>query len=108
MRKNLFLFLFPVLLAMVFPVMGFAQTRQLQQQVQPGPRLHLLLDAEWKFAFGNSADPAKDFNYSLETIFSKTGKGKGTAIDAAFDDSSWRRLQLPHDWAVELPFVESP
>ena len=61
MRKNLFLFLFPVLLAMVFPVMGFAQTRQLQQQVQPGPRLHLLLDAEWKFAFGNSADPAKDF-----------------------------------------------
>ena len=22
-----------------------------------------------------------------------------------FDDSKWRALDLPHDWAVELPFV---
>ena len=24
---------------------------------------------------------------------------------AKFDDSKWRALNLPHDWAVELPFV---
>ena len=24
-----------------------------------------------------------------------------------FNDSSWRSLQLPHDWAVELPFVNA-
>jgi hypothetical protein len=24
---------------------------------------------------------------------------------AGFDDSKWRTLNLPHDWAVELPFV---
>ena len=23
-----------------------------------------------------------------------------------FDDSQWRQLDLPHDWAVELPFDE--
>ena len=32
---------------------------------------------------------------------------KGDAADAAnsaFDDSSWRKLDLPHDWAIEGPF----
>ena len=29
---------------------------------------------------------------------SPSAKGK-------FDDSKWRTLNLPHDWAVELPFV---
>ena len=24
--------------------------------------------------------------------------------DPAFDDRIWRRVDLPHDWAVELPF----
>jgi beta-galactosidase len=62
----------------------------------------------WKFHFGHAADPAKDFNYSIATIFSKTGGAARTAIDARFDDSKWRTLDLPHDWAVELPFVNSP
>ncbi len=30
-----------------------------------------------------------------------------TAIDPKFNDSGWRELSLPHDWAVELPFVNS-
>jgi beta-galactosidase len=29
----------------------------------------------------------------------------GTAIEPRFRDSAWRTLDLPHDWAVELPFV---
>ena len=28
-----------------------------------------------------------------------------TFAKAKFDDSKWRTLNLPHDWAVELPFV---
>jgi beta-galactosidase len=29
--------------------------------------------------------------------------------DAACDDSGWRRLDLPHDWSIELPFhADSP
>ena len=69
-------------------------------------RQKINFDENWKFAFGNAGDPKKDFNYSLVTIFSKTGAARGTAIDARFNDSSWRNLDLPHDWAVELPFQQ--
>ncbi|MGF2411974.1 beta-galactosidase GalA [Ferruginibacter sp.] len=63
------------------------------------------LDNDWKFHFGHAANPEKDFNYSIKTIFSKSGGAAGTAIDAKFKDSAWRTLNLPHDWAVELPFA---
>ena len=68
-------------------------------------RKKINFDDNWKFALGNAADPKKDFNYGIVTIFSKTGAARGTAIDPRFNDSSWRSLDLPHDWAVELPFV---
>lgn len=63
------------------------------------------MDADWKFHFGNTNDPSKDFNYSIHVIFKKTGEAVGTAIDPKYNDSDWRKLNLPHDWAVELPFV---
>lgn len=66
------------------------------------------LDDDWKFHFGHASDPSKDFNYGLAVIYSKTGKSEQTAIDPNFDDSGWRMVQLPHDWAVELPFIQSP
>ena len=47
---------------------------------------------------------SKDFNYSIVTIFSKSGVGTGTPADHSFNDSAWRKLNLPHDWVVELPF----
>lgn len=75
---------------------------------QTNSRSHLNIDTHWKFHFGNAADPAKDFNYSIATIFSKSGGAFRTAIDPRFNDSTWRTLDLPHDWAVELPFVETP
>ena len=68
-------------------------------------RQHINFDNDWKFAFGHAANPEKDFNYSIRTIFSKSGGAAGTAIDPDYQDSSWRTLNLPHDWAVELPFV---
>jgi hypothetical protein len=37
--------------------------------------------------------------------FLNPGGAFGTAIDPRFRDSAWRTLDLPHDWAVELPFV---
>ncbi len=69
------------------------------------PREQLLFDFGWKFQFGNGCDPAKDLGFGVnQGDFAKTGdfefaKGK-------FDDSKWRKLNLPHDWAVELPFVD--
>lgn len=68
-------------------------------------RQQLNFDADWKFQFGNAANAEKDFNYTIATIFSKSGGAANTAIDPKFDDSKWRQLNLPHDWAVELPFV---
>ena len=68
------------------------------------PREQLLFDFGWKFQFGNGVDPARDLGFGFgQGDFAKTGefefsKGK-------FDDSKWRTLNLPHDWAVELPFV---
>jgi beta-galactosidase len=68
-------------------------------------RKQVSIDHNWKFAFGHASNPEKDFNYGLKTIFSKSGAAAGTAIDPKFNDSSWRTLNLPHDWAVELPFT---
>ncbi|MCR6720309.1 MAG: DUF4982 domain-containing protein [Chitinophagaceae bacterium] len=68
-------------------------------------RKRVSLDRDWKFAFGHAGNPEKDFNYGIRTIFSKSGGAFGTAIDSRFEDSTWRSLHVPHDWAVELPFV---
>ena len=68
------------------------------------PREKLLADFGWKFKLGNADDFAKDLDFGKDQgDFAKTGDFK--FAKAGFDDSSWRSLNLPHDWAVELPFV---
>ncbi len=71
------------------------------------PRERLLMDSNWKFAFGHATDVTKDFDHATGQFshFAKTGFGAG-ASKQDFDDSGWRVLDLPHDWAVELPFSE--
>ncbi|MBN2165738.1 MAG: glycosyl hydrolase 53 family protein [Marinilabiliaceae bacterium] len=71
-------------------------------------RLRLNFDEGWKFHLGHAADPSKDFNFKVANIFAKTGKTENTPINTSFDDGDWRDIQLPHDWAVELPFENSP
>jgi len=67
------------------------------------PREQLLFDFGWKFTFGNGSDPSKDLGFGFgQSDFSKVGDFK--FAKAGFDDSKWRSLDLPHDWAVELPF----
>ncbi len=68
------------------------------------PREKLLFDFGWKFQFGNGVDPARDLNFGYgEGDFAKTGDF--AFAKTKYDDSKWRTLNLPHDWAVELPFV---
>jgi beta-galactosidase len=69
-------------------------------------RRHINMDNDWKFHLGSANNPEKDFNYGIETIFAKSGSASGTAIDNHFKDSSWRSVDIPHDWAVELPFAD--
>jgi beta-galactosidase len=68
------------------------------------PRERLLFDFGWKFFQGHGTDPARDLGFGMgQGDFAKSGD-----FDFArekFDDSKWRVLDLPHDWAVELPFV---
>jgi len=68
------------------------------------PREHLLFDFGWKFFPGHANDPARDLGLGKDQgDFAKSG-GFDFAQEK-FDDSKWRTLNLPHDWAVELPFV---
>jgi beta-galactosidase len=73
-------------------------------------RERLLLDYGWRFALGNANDPEKDFGFgklSREGTYAKAGRVTGPAAPR-FDDSAWRKVDLPHDWAVELPFLNDP
>src|SRR5947209_4809876 len=66
------------------------------------PREHLLFDFGWKFFQGHGSDPLRDLGFGKgQGDFSKSGEFE-FARDK-FDDSKWRPLNLPHDWAVELP-----
>jgi beta-galactosidase len=60
-------------------------------------REHLSLDANWKFHLGD------DWPNALH--LDKAGASSGPAAER-FNDNSWRTLNLPHDWAIELPFDE--
>ncbi|MNQ01263.1 Beta-galactosidase [compost metagenome] len=68
----------------------------------------ILIDKDWRFSFGHQYDTKKDFGHA-EGYFSyltKTGFADGPAA-SGFDDRAWRKLDLPHDWAVEQPFSET-
>jgi len=72
-------------------------------------RERLLLDFGWRFHFGHACDPEKDFGYGSAAAgnFQKTGNFM-PAASVSFDDSDWHSVDLPHDWAVELPFKNDP
>ncbi len=83
---------------------GYPQVASAEALSAVAPREHLLFDFGWKFTFGNGNDPLRDLNFGYgQGDFAKTGDF--AFAKAGFDDSKWRTLNLPHDWAVELPFV---
>ena len=69
-------------------------------------RERLLLDFGWRFHLGNAADPSKDFDYGRGRGFQKTGAFFFKPSRPGFDDRDWEAIDLPHDWAVALPFHE--
>src|ERR1035437_2393219 len=80
-------------------------SRKQAVETTPNVREHLLMDFNWRFALGSANDYAKDFTTgtSYFSYFAKTGYGDGAA-SAQFEDRTWREVDLPHDWAVDLPF----
>lgn len=72
----------------------------------PPLRERLLLDFGWRFHFGHAADPAQDFGFGRSHDFAKSG----TFLEPSkpdFDDAQWQAIDLPHDWAITLPFEKS-
>lgn len=72
-------------------------------------RERLLADFGWRFNLGHADDIAKDFGYGRGGAFAKSGSmigGRGSVTQPAFDDGKWTAVDLPHDWAIDLPFNE--
>lgn len=65
------------------------------------------LDEDWKFHFGHAANPDKDFNFSNKLLFHKSNVYETTVVSPKFVDTTWSKVNVPHDWVVELPFVQS-
>jgi beta-galactosidase len=62
------------------------------------PREKLLLDFNWKFHLGD--------DWPNMMRLDKAGQNTGPAGEG-FSDIGWRTVNLPHDWAIELPFDKS-
>jgi beta-galactosidase len=82
--------------------------------VMTAGRERLLADFGWRFHLGHANDPALDFGYGRTSgsgAFAKAGSliagGRGTPspTQVTFNDGEWQAVDLPHDWAVDLPFV---
>lgn len=67
-----------------------------------GPRERLSLDRGWLFHLGDIPVP-KPEDHHQTYLRAKAGNAAGAA-SPAYDDSAWRSLNIPHDWAVEGPF----
>lgn len=53
-------------------------------------------------------DVTRDFNFgAYQYTHAKQGLSGVTAAEPDYDDSTWRQVSLPHDWAVERPFVNN-
>jgi beta-galactosidase len=103
---------------------------------QRPPRQRILLDAGWRFQLGDPVDVTTNVTYYPEiSDLAKLDSGEvGSATNTSsesymetirvdifathagenvsfvktnYDDSAWRSINLPHDWADELPFNSS-
>jgi len=100
--------------AAALPALARAATKSANVAVVPpddelGPRGRERFDRGWRFTFGNLDDEDKDFGWGKDLrTFAKQGPDATPVAKADYDDSKWREVTLPHDWAVELPFVQNP
>ena len=64
------------------------------------------LDLGWRFRLGNADVASADLGFGRgQRTFAKA-LGAAPAARVDYDDSGWEAVELPHDWAVDLPFHE--
>jgi beta-galactosidase len=90
-----------IVIALLYSLQAFAQSANSSKT----SREHINIDTNWSFALGHAYDAQKDFGNgtSYFSYLAKASYGDGAAA-AGFDDRAWRKLDLPHDWAVEADF----
>ena len=87
-------------------------------------RERVSFNADWRFLKGDPAGTQAKLDYqTLKPWLLATGPelsvdaaptprpegnpgGDVPCVQAGFDDSAWRRLNLPHDWGIEGPFKQ--
>ena len=70
-------------------------------------RERICFDSDWAFAFGDASLPAKDFGCGTEyfNYYTKAASIHNEGpYSLKFDASDWGRVDLPHDWVVDLPY----
>ena len=71
-------------------------------------RERINFDKDWQFALGDASSPEKDFGCGTEyfNYFTKAASihNEGPYV-AKFDASGWTKVDLPHDWVVDLPYA---
>ncbi len=87
----------------------FGSEQKLAVVASRSPRTRALFDFGWRFHLGHAADPALDFGFgepSRESTFAKADYVAPVG-ELDFDDGAWQEIDLPHDWALDLPFISS-
>jgi beta-galactosidase len=92
--------------------------------VQNAPRERISFNADWRFIKGDPADAGDKLSYTnIQAWVTATGveftknsppvaRPQGNLGEDVpytrgnFDDSAWRKLNLPHDWGIEGPFKQ--
>jgi beta-galactosidase len=93
----------PLLLTALLPLLLFPSSIGAQSSpANASDRERLSLDRDWLFHEGDIPFPVIT-GHQASYDNAKAGRAWGAAAPD-YDDASWRRLDLPHDWAVEQPF----
>ena len=90
--------------SLVIAAIGIVSLGFWARGAEPG-RERLLMDSDWRFALGHSQDSKADFGLGdFWSFLAKQNMGK-VVMGSKFNDSSWKSINLPHDWVMELPFA---
>ena len=76
----------------------------------PSLRERLLLDFGWRFHFGHANDATKDFGFGSRPVGRVPEDRRASCRRATWPSTTaiGRPVDLPHDWAIELPFKNDP
>jgi beta-galactosidase len=109
--------------AVLFAIFINAYSVSAASAKMPPPRERLSFNSDWRFIKGDPIEAANRLNRTnLQSWLNATGLEFTTHSSTAavvgnpggdisytqpeFDDSSWRKLNLPHDWGIEGSFQQ--